>query len=409
MIAALPFLAMAQTLTLADCRKMAHDNYPAIKQYGLVDALRDYTVSNAAKGWLPQVSAQAGAYAFTDIVKTGGAMAQTGMDMRNYMASGMVSVRQSLYDGGMIAAGKDVARAQAEVQRRQLDVSMHDINERVEQIYFGILTIDEQLRQNSILQKDLGVSGATVESMRKHGMANQSDQDAVSVELVRTAQQADALQASRRAYLRMLGVFIGKPLDETARIEKPAMTLPTAKESWGTLRPELAFHSSQNQLLDSRRKQLDARLRPTIGLMGIGAVHTQMSDMVRNGFLLGGLTVSWNIGALYTRKNDIHRLEVQRQQNDSQRETFLFNNRLQNEDADGNIRALRAQLAKDSQIVVLRDNIRQANEKKVKMGTETVNELLRSVNAVSMARQQQSLHELQLLQAIYHSKTINNE
>lgn len=143
--------------------------------------------------------------------------------------------------------------------------------------------------------------------------------------------------------------------------------------------------------------------------MGIGAVHTQMSDMVRNGFLLGGLTVSWNIGALYTRKNDIHRLEVQRQQNDSQRETFLFNNRLQNEDADGNIRALRAQLAKDSQIVALRDNIRQANEKKVKMGTETVNELLRSVNAVSMARQQQSLHELQLLQAIYHSKTINNE
>lgn len=407
MLVSLPLLGFAQTLTLDECQKMAHDNYPAIKQYGMVETLRNYTVDNAAKGLLPQVSVQAGVYAFTDIINANEQMQQMGFDMKNYLANGMVSIKQSIYDGGQIAAGKEVAKAQAEVQKRQLYVTMHDINERVEQLFFGVLTLDEQLRQNGILQKDLSVSSNTVKSMIKNGLANQSDQDVISVELMKAEQQAEALTASRKAYLKMLGVFIGKPLSEDAQVEKPAMTLPAAKDSWGLNRPELSFYTSQNQLLDTQRKQLDTRLRPTIGLVGMGMLHTKVSDIVHNGLLLGGISVSWNIGALYTRKNDIHKIEVQRQMNDSQKETFLFNNRLQNEDADGNIQSLRKQLTKDVQIVTLRENIRQANEKKVKLGTETVNELIRSVNAVSMARQQQSLHELQLLQAIYHSKTIN--
>lgn len=408
MLVSLPLLGFAQSLTLDECQKMTHDNYPAIKQYGMVETLRDYNVSNATKGWLPQVNVQASAYAFTDIIHANQQMEQMGFDMKNYMASGMVSVKQTIYDGGQIAAGKEVAKAQAEVQKRQIDVSMHDINERVEQLFFGVLTLDEQLHQNSILQKDLAVSSNTVKSMIKNGLANQSDLDAISVELMKAEQQADALSASRKAYLKMLGVFIGKPLSENTKVEKPAMTLPAAKDSWGLNRPELSFYASQNQLLYTQRKQLDTRLRPTIGFMGMGLLHTQVSDMVHNGMLLGGINISWNIGALYTRKNDIHKIEVQRQMNDNLKETFLFNNRLQNEDADGNIQSIKRQLTKDAQIVTLRENIRQTSEKKVKLGTETVNELIRSINAVNMAKQQQSLHELQLLQAIYHSKLINN-
>lgn len=407
MLVSLPLLGFAQSLTLDECQKMAHDNYPAIKQYGMVETLRDYTVGNAAKGWLPQVNVQAGAYAFTDIVNANQQMQQMGFDMKNYLASGIVGVKQAVYDGGQIAAGKEMAKAQAEVQKRQIDVSMHDINERVEQLFFGVLTIDEQLRQNNILQKDLSLSSTTVKSMMKNGLANQSDQDAISVELIKAEQQADALTASRKAYLKMLGVFIGKPLSEDTQVEKPVMTLPVSKDFWGLNRPELAFYASQDQLLDMQRKQLDTRLRPTVGLMGMGVLHTKVSDLVHNGILLGGISVSWNIGAFYTRKNDIHKIEVKRQMNNNQKETFLFNNRLQNEDADGNIQSIKKQLTKDAQVVTLRENIRQANEKKVKLGTETVNELIRSINAVSMAKQQQSLHELQLLQAIYHSKTIN--
>ena len=121
--------ALAQSLTLADCRQMAHDNYPAIRQYSLVEQSRDYTLDNAAKAWLPHVSASAGAYAFTDIVKTNQRTEQMGLDMKNYMANASVMVRQNVYDGGQTAAQKRVASAQADVQSRQLDVTMYAIND----------------------------------------------------------------------------------------------------------------------------------------------------------------------------------------------------------------------------------------------------------------------------------------
>lgn len=403
----LPVWGMAQTLTWDECQKMAYDNYPAIRQYNLVETLKDYTVSNASKVWLPQVGVQGGAYAFTNILDPGEVMKQMGVDTKNYVANGTISVKQTIYDGGQTAAGKDVAKAQAEVQKRQLDVTMHSVSERVEQLFFGVLTLDEQLRQNELLKQDLAVSMATVGSLKKNGLANQNDLDAVEVEQLKADLQAEELAALRLAYLKMLGVFIGKQLDADAKIVKPNSALPTARDAWGTFRPEMTYYEAQNAVLDKQRKQLDARLRPTVGFVGMGMVHSRVSDLVHNGMLLGGISISWNIGALYTRKNDLRKLDVLRQQNENMRETFLFNNRLQNEETDGSMQALRQQIAKDAQIVSLRERIKNANEKKVTLGTETVNELIRSVNAVCSARQQQSLHELQLLQAVYHSQTIN--
>lgn len=140
-----------KAISLQECRQMAHDNYPAIKQYQMIEQSRDFTLENAAKGWLPQVSASAGAYAFTDILKQNAQMEQMGVDMKNFMANASVMVRQNVYDGGQITAQKAVASAQSNVQKQQLDVSMYAINERIDQLYFGVLLLDEQLRQNDLL------------------------------------------------------------------------------------------------------------------------------------------------------------------------------------------------------------------------------------------------------------------
>lgn len=402
---AFPLMVQAQALTIEDCRQMAHDNYPAIRQYKLIEQLRDYTVENAAKGWLPQIGISAGAYAFTDILSANEQMKAMGIDMKNYMVNGAVSVKQNIYDGGQISAGKQTAKAQAEVEKHRLEVSMYEVNDRVEQLFFGVLMADEQLKQNELLQSDLGASEKTLRSMVTNGTATQSDHDAIRVEQIKALQQQDALKETRAAYLRMLSIFIGKTLDGNIVLNKPSEKKIGLTEN---NRPELAFYSSSERRIEADRKQLNSRLKPTIGLFGTGAWHTQVSDMINQGILFGGISVSWNLGALYTRKNDLRKLEVQREQNNSQRDVFLFNNRLQNEDTNGTIRALRQQIERDEEIVELRESIRSAGEKKVMQGTESANELVRDINAVSMARQAQALHEIQLLKALYHLRYLNN-
>lgn len=128
--------------------------------------------------------------------------------------------------------------------------------------------------------------------------------------------------------------------------------------------------------------------------------------MMHNSFAAIGLTVSWNIGALYTRKNDLRQLQTEAERINVERLTFLFNNRLQSEETRGKTDGLRRQLDLDNQAVTLREHIYAKSMMKVKLGTETVNELLRDAIAVSQARQQQSLHRIQLLQTIYQQKNI---
>ena len=395
----------AHALSLEEARRMAHGNYPAIKQYRMIEQSRDFTLDNVAKGWLPKVSASAGAYGFTDILKTNAQMGQMGIDMKNWLAGASVTVTQNVYDGGQTVAQRQVASAQSDVQRRQLDVSMYAVNERIDQLFFGILLIDEKLKQNELLLDDLATSEETVRSMMKGGVANQGDLDNILVEKLKCLQQGESLRASRKAYLRMLGVFVGKDLAENEPMEKPKAIVGE-----GTVkRPELSYYDSQNLLLDAQRKQMDSRLRPTVSLFGMGVVHTKVSDFLNSGMLMGGVSVAWNIGALYTRKNDIRKLAVQRAMNESQREMFLFQNRLQNEETNGNIESLRKQIAQDEEIVRLRECIRSKGDKKVRLGTESVNELVRDIHAVSMARAQKAQHEIELLKEMYNQKYINNE
>ncbi len=433
-LSACPGKLPAQTLTLDECRQMAHDNYPSVRQYGMIEQSRDYTLANVAKGWLPKLGASAGSYAFTDIIKATPVAAQMGLEMKNWLANAAVTVKQNVYDGGQTTAMKNVASAQTDVERHQLDVSMYALNERIDQLFFGILLLDEQIEQNKLLLDDLATGEKTVRSMIAGGIANQCDLDAVLVEKLKVEQQKEALMASRKAYIRMLGAFLGKELSAEEKLRKPPLPASSASsrtpipgspasgcEASAAVdgaaalqgiqcqnRPEIKYYASQNALLDARRLQLDAQLRPTVSLFGIATVHSRLGRMFNNGVLAGGVSVSWNIGTLYTRKNDIRKLEVQRAINDNMRDVFIFQNRLQNEETRGAAEALERQMQQDDEIVRLRERIMHMGNRKVQLGTESVHELVRDINAVGMARAQKALHEVQLLQEIYRQKTLNN-
>ncbi|MEJ8769117.1 TolC family protein [Prevotella sp. HCN-7019] len=399
-------LSVSAQITLDECKTSARDNYPAVKQYRLIELSRDYTVDNASKAWLPKVSVAAGAVAMTDLTEKMATGAAT--DISNEIYGAMLQVNQTIYDGGTTAARKRVTRAEADVEKGRLDVTMYDINSRVEEIFFGILTIDEKLKQIRLLQNDLELSMRTVNGMINGGLANLSDKDAIKVEQLKASQQESSLTTSRDAYVRMLAAFTGKDMPSSTQFEKPSDTITP---SYGTItnrRPELEYYSARLRLLDEQRHTLDTKLRPQISFFGAAVYHNRINDLLKNGTLAAGVTLSWNIGALYTRKNDIRDIETQKLQTESQRETFLLNTRMQNENSYGNINGLKKQIALDDEIITLRENIRQTTEKKVENGTETVNELLRHINSVSEARQAKAMHEIALIRELYSLRHTNN-
>ena len=405
--------AQAQ-LTLEQCYELARQNYPAIKQYALVEQSRDFTLQNTAKGWLPQVSVNGRASYQSKVTQLPIDVSQFGIDYKGLSKDqydAHVMVNQPIYDGGVITANKNILKAQTDVQTAQLDVTMYSIRERVNQLFFSVLLIDEQLAQNQLLQDDLKLGLNTVSAMMKGGIANQTDVDNVKVEQIKARQQEHSLRTARHTYLTMLGSFINLSLDANTQLEKPADPGFKSQGSDPNNRPELAMYDSQNRLLDARLKALDASLMPKVGAFLQGGVGNPGLNMLKNGwdtYYRIGATISWNIGSFYTRKNDQQLIANERQQITANRETFLFNNRLQQQQTNGQIENLRQQVSEDEEIIQLREGIRNKSEKRVQNGIETVNEMLRDINAVGEARQQKAIHEVQLLQEIYELKTINN-
>lgn len=393
-------------LTLQQIHDMARQHYPVIKQYQLVSQSKEYTLDNAAKAYLPQIKISMGANVFTKMVEFPVQTAALIGDTKNHLLNASVQVNQMIYDGGATSVQKKMAAAQATVDENQLNVRMYDINRQVDQLFFSILLFDEQLRQVKLLQDDLALGRKTVEGLMNGGLANASDLDAVEVEQIQANQQEGSLLASRKAYLRMLGLFIGRELSDSTAFERPTPLEPSLADA--TQRPELMYFAAQSKLLGEQRKMLDVQLKPKLSAFALGSYQSKVFDFMKNQMLAGGLSLSWNIAPLYTRKNDLKQLETKQKQIESEREAFLFNNRLQNEQLRGVVDDLKEKIGQDDRIIALRENIRAKSSKKVQNGIETVNEMLRDVNAVSQARQQKAIHEILLLQEIYQIKNINN-
>lgn len=408
-VLAVSFVPAFSQITLDECRSLARANYPLIKRFSLVEQSRSLSVSNASKAWLPQVSLSARASYQSDVTRI--PIDIPGIDINplskdQYDVS--VHVSQQIYDGGSVSSSKRLADARSDVEREKVNVAIYDVYERVDQLYFGILLLDEQIRQVRLLQDDLSLSSKSVSGMLRGGVASQTDLDAVKVEQVKARQSETSLLTSRTTYLKMLSTFIGKPLGDSVSLVRPDEADVSVVVN---NRPELSLYNAQNRLLDQQRNALDTYLRPRVGLFLQGGYGNPALNMLKNKFdayYKVGATLTWNFGNLYTRANDKRKIDTDRLGIEAEREAFLFNTGLQSELQRGNIESLRRQISQDDEIITLRERIRSKADVKVANGTETVNEMLRDINAVSESRLTKAFHEIQLLQEIYKLKNINN-
>ena len=244
MLSFLGWVPCLAQLTLEECYRKARENYPLVKQYDLIEKTKDYNVANAGKGYLPQVAFSAQATYQSDVTEIPIDFEQIGLagidiptlDKAQYGAT--LEVSQTLWDGGAIRSEQENARAQADVELRDLDVNLYALHERVNQLYFGILLVEAQTEQNRLLQEELQQQCDRVASYVRNGVASQADWDALRVDLLKAKQDEAQCRHVRRAYAAMLGQLIGEDIGEETELVKPEAALPVEAEN---CRPELAL------------------------------------------------------------------------------------------------------------------------------------------------------------------------
>lgn len=394
----------AGAVTLEKCQEMARANYPQIRQLELIEASEKYDLSIASASWIPQFSISGKATWQSDVVEMPFDVPGLDLDMHHDQYSITGNVTQHIWDGGVSKSKKEAVRTGAEVQRKQVEVSLYSVRSRVQNIFLGILLIDGQLEQNRLLMESLRRNEENVRSLMANGMAYRSDADIIKVNMLNCIQQADVLKADRAAYVRMLGLLTGRDMSGVELV-MPSDAGNVDRNS--VFRPELALYSAQLKQNEAKVRQLNSLVCPQFDLTLQGGFGRPGLNMLKNDFapmFIAGIKMQWNIGAFYTRKNDMRKIDNSRQDIETQQKLFLFNTSLDMTQKETEVDKARLMLEKDDEIIALRTSIREAGEQQYSSGTIRMTDLMDMIDDEHNARLARSIHHIQLLMAVYDMK-----
>lgn len=398
-------LSAPAQVTIDRCMEMARENYPQIRQLNLIEEASHYEVASIAKSWLPHLSISGKAAYQSDVVEMPFDIPGFSFDLPHDQYSLIGEISQTIWDGGVSGRQKEVAISGAQVQKEQVEVSLYSINERVEKIFLGILLYDGQLQQNSILEESLRRNARHAQACIENGTAYRSDLEMIQVNILNCEQQREELLQNRQAYVTMLEKLTGTSLEGKEFIVPDEEDGRLSGEEIS--RPEIGLYDAQIRQQDAMIRQLNAKISPKFSLSlqgGIGRPGLNILENTFQPYWTAGVKMSWDIGALYTRKDEKRKLDAQMRKIESDRETFLFNTGLDAVQMRSEIDKAKALLEKDRKIIALRESIRASGEEQYRNGVITMNDLMSRIDDEYNAKVAESIHRIQLLMAVYDLK-----
>lgn len=411
-------IRLSAQVTLEECVTLAQDNYPLIRKYDLLKQTKEVNLSDINKSWLPQINVygqgtvQNETPSFPESLA--GIISQTGATisgLNEWQYKVGADISQNIWDGGTSKTKRKIEHAEDAERQAAMDVQLYAIRERVEDLYFGILLMDEQIEQTRNMQALLQSNLDKLRSMQKNGTAMQSDVDMVEAQYLSTNQQLIQAESASGSYRKVLELFTGKSL-AGQELLKPDASIP---QDLKPDRPELRQFEAQLLANEAKNASITASTMPKIGLFaqayygypGFDYFESMMNrDPSFN--ILAGVKMSWNIGAFYHKKNDKRKLRLASDNIIVERDIFLFNTNLKTRSQLDRIDELKAVMKENDRIVQLRENVRKAAESQLDNGIIDATALLTKLTDEKQARLNASYHEIQLLQNIYQLKyTLN--
>jgi len=403
--------AQSQSLSLQKAYELAEQNYPLIKQRELIKQTSEYSEENLGKGFLPQINLSGQATyqsAVTQVKLPAPGIFIEPLSKDQYRILG--DVNQLIYDGGAIKQQKGIQHLSDEVEQQKIEVELYKLKERINQIFLGVLFLDEQLKQVDLVRSDLNNGVTRVEAQINNGVALKSNLNVLKAELLKTDQRAIEIRSARKGYIEVLSFFINQTLPENIRLEKPVVTGSVLIND--IQRPELKLYSTQEKLLGGQYNMIGSRNKPKASLFFQGGYGRPSLNLFTNDFdffYTTGLRLNCLIGGFYTEKREKKIIELNQKSIDIQKEVFLFNTNAQLKQQQSEFDKLQKLIATDNDIIDLRIKVKDAAKAQLENGVITANDYLREVNAEDLARQNLITHQIQLLQAQINYQTISGK
>jgi outer membrane protein TolC len=388
-------------LSLDECYSKARENYPLIKQKEYIAKSKDYNVSNVWKGYFPQLTINGQATYQNEVTTI--PISLPGINIESISKDqykAVADVSQVIYDGGIMSAQAQIQKFSAEVDDQKIETELLKVKDRINQIYFGILLFNEQLIQTDLVKKDLIASFDKLNAALKTGTAMQSNVDVIKAELLKTNQKEIELKSSRKSFIDMLGLLMNQPLEESIELSIPVYN--QVENDSQINRPELKMYSFQQKMIEEQSGLTLSKILPKASLFFQGGYGKPTLNMLKTDFdwfYMTGAKLSWPISNLYTFSNENEITELNKKSVEAQKETFLLNTNLSLKQYHNEIEKLIELINVDKEIISIRTSVKESSKAQLENGVITSSDFICDLNAEDQAKQNLSIHKIQLLLA----------
>ena len=398
-------------LTLEEANRLARNNFPAIKQLDLVKQTAGLNVENLKKGFLPQLSFNGQATYQSDVTGLNLSLPGVKIDPINkdqYKLSAEIS--QLLYDGNQNRSEREKQLLHAEVEQQKVEVELYKLRERINQLFMNILFMEAQMKQANLVKKEIDDGINKVEAQVQNGIVLRSNLNQLKAEQLKAVQRIRELSATRNGLLEVLGMFLGKELNNEVFFETPEIAQTNLPADIS--RPEIKLFADQVKLNTQLLKSIQAKNRPRASLFlqsGYGRPALNMLNNQFDFYYLGGLRISWSLGNLYTSKSEKQLVDINRRLIGIQQEVFLLNSNTQMKLQEAEINRFRELISVDEEIIKLRQQVTAAAKAQLDNAVISTSDFIQQVNAEDNARQAMITHQVQLVQAQVNYMTITGK
>jgi outer membrane protein TolC len=405
----LPLGLMAQDSLLLDLNEayaMAIKNYPITRQKDLISKTSALNIQNLSSGFWPQVSLNGQASyqsAVTEVPIKIPTLQFDPLSKDQYRAA--VDVSQMVYDGGQTKSQRAILKQQQLVDEQKVDVEYQKLKERINDLWFSVLFVDEQSKLLELSQQDIHVMIKKLHAQVQQGTAFKSALANLQAEKLKNDQRMAELKYSRKALLDVLGVFIGKELSAAATLKYPEAVVA---DSTNIRRPELELIKRQMTLTEEQVRLIDLKKAPRVSAFAQGGYGRPGLNMLVNEFdffYIGGVRLNWNLSGFYNNAREKQINQFNREFIGIQADQLMMNIRADLKRYHADLDKYRELIRTDNDIIMLRKQVSDASAAQLENGVITSSDYLRELNAEEQSRRNQALHNLQLLQTIINYKT----
>ena len=387
-------------ITLQQAFSLAEQNYPLIRQKGLLQQTEQLSIENLSSSFLPQLVVNGQATYQSDVTSINIPLPNVKIPVPakdQYKIT--AEADQLLYDGGLNKAQKQIQTLNTAVQENSLAVELYNLKTRINQLYFSILYQDELLKQTDLTLKNIQVGIDKVKPQVENGVTLRSNLQVLQAQLLQTQQRAIEIKATRKGLTDALSTFINQPISAATQLEMPSDYNAT---DTAIRRPELQLYKSQSLLAAGQERLINTRTLPKATAFFQGGYGRPALNVLSNEFkpfYITGLRLNWSLSSLYNNKRDRKLIDINQQTIDLQKDVFLLNTQSALKQQQADIDKYAALVASDNDIIQLRKQITEAAKAQLENAVITANDFLIQINAEDAARQSLVLHQLQLRQA----------